>query len=135
MRAFLIKILKAGVPVALLSAAVGYGLASLAGPFADAQAAQAQVPGELPSSVMKVRLPLLMAGACLAAVAAWEALGALVRSRRAAPATTPVPKGQGPSASGMDAEVEALLNQILAQTEREARPQTPSAADPAWYRW
>lgn len=125
MRPFFVKVLKSGVPVSLLSAAIGYGLATFAGTFADAQMLQTGGTGELPSAKMKVRMPLLLGGLTFGAFVSMEAFAAFVRNRRGAPAAKPTPKLRATTASGLDSEVEALLNQILAQTEAEALTQTP----------
>ncbi len=125
MRPFFVKVLKTGLPVSLLSAAIGYGLATFAGTFADAQVLQTGGTGELPSAKMKVRMPLLLGGLSFGAFASMEAVAAYFRNRRAAPAAKPTPKRQATTATGLDSEVEALLNKILAQTEAEALTQTP----------
>jgi hypothetical protein len=125
MRAFLFNVLKTGLPVALLSAAVGYGLATFAGNFADAQVLRSGATGELPSAKMKVRMPVLLGGLTFGAFVSMEAVATLARNRHGAPAAKLTPKLRATTASGMDSEVEALLNRILAQTEAEALTQTP----------
>ena len=125
MRPFFVKVLKTGIPVSLLSAAIGYGLATFAGNFADAQVLQTGGTGELPSAKMKVRMPVLLGGLTFGAFVSMEAVATLARNRRGAPAAKPTPKIRATTASGMDSEVEALLNQILARTEADALTHTP----------
>ena len=129
MRAFLGKLLTTGVPVAVMSGVLGYVVASFAGSYADAYAAQIRGNTDTPSERMKVRVPPLMAGMSFAAVVVMEGLPALLRRNRVTPGAVPTPGNRVSSASGMDAEVEALLNQILAQTESENPTQTPPAVD------
>ena len=126
MRPFFVKVLKTAVPVALVSAALGYGLASFVGPFADAEVAQAGGGGEPPSVKMKVRLPVLTGGLSFGVLLTVQGIGAFVRGRRGVPAGRPAPKVRPTTAAGMDSEVEALLNQILAQTQAEASTQMPT---------
>ena len=125
MRPFFVKVLKTAVPVALVSAALGYGLASFVGPFADAEVAQAGGGGEPPSAKMKVRLPVLTGGLSFGVLVTMQGIGAFVRGRRSMPAARPAPKVRPTTEAGMDSEVEALLNQILAQTQAEALTQIP----------
>ena len=122
MRISVPKLLRTVALVAVTSAAFGYGLACLAGPFADAQAALLRGNTNVPSERMRVRMPLALAATSVAVVVAFEAMAALLRRNDAAPAT---PKPRVATASGMDAEVEALLNGILAQTEADRLAQTP----------
>ncbi len=129
MRAFLGKLLTTGVPVAVMSGVLGYVVASFAGSYADAYAAQIRGNTDTPSERMKVRVPPLMAGMSFAAVVILEGLPALLRRGRATPGAAPTPANRVASASGMDAEVEALLNQILAQTESENSTQSPPPGD------
>jgi hypothetical protein len=115
MRLFVRKMLRGGVPLALVAAAVGYGLASFVGGLADAQVARRPDSGTPPSQVMKVRLPLAMALGSVGLLALLEAPAAFLRSRRRgveppAPVRTP---------TGLDSEVEALLNRIQEQTTAE----------------
>lgn len=126
MRANFVKVLKTGVPVVLMSAGLGYGLATFVGPFADAEVAQAGGSGELPSVKMKVRLPVLTGGLSLGVLVTMQGIGAFVRGRRGVPAGRPAPKVRPTTEAGMDSEVEALLNQILAQTQAEASTQMPT---------
>lgn len=120
MRPFFVKVLKTGVPVALVSAALGYGLASFVGPFADAEVAQAGGGGELPSAKMKARLPVLTGGLSFAVLVTMEGIAAFARGRRSVIAAGLAPKVRQKTEAGMDSEVEALLNQILAQTQAAA---------------
>ena len=131
MRAYLLEVLRTGLRVALVSGLVGYGLACLAGPYADSQAALVRGNADVPSERMKVRMPLVLGGLSFAAVAALEGVASLVRAKKPAPPVTPPPVVRAPSGSGMDAEVEALLNQILAQTQAENPTQTPPPIDGA----
>ena len=128
MRTFLRKLLTTGLPVAVVSAVLGYGLACFAGTFADAQAASLRGNTDVPSERMKVRIPLLLAGMSFTTVVAVEALAALFRRNRPATLPAPAPKARAVSESGLDAEVEALLNGILAQTEADRLAQTPPPA-------
>ena len=125
MRAFLGKLFTTGVPVAVASGVLGYLVASFAGSYADGFAAQLRGNTETPSVRMKERIPPLMAGVSFAAVVVSEGASSLLRRNRVTPAATSTPTSPASSASGMDAEVEALLNKILAQTEAENLTQTP----------
>ena len=58
MRASLVEVLRTGLKVAMVSGLVGYGLACLAGPYADSQAALVRGNTDVPSERMKVRMPL-----------------------------------------------------------------------------
>ena len=129
MRAYVLEVLRTGLRVALVSGLVGYGLACLVGPYADGQAALVRGNTDVPSERMKVRIPLILGGLSFAIVAATEGVSALVRANKPTPAVTPTPKPPAVTASGMDAEVEALLNQILAQTQAENLTQTPPPSD------
>lgn len=129
MRAYLLEVLRTGLRVALVSGLVGYGLACLVGPYADGQAALVRGNTDVPSERMKVRMPLIVGGLSLAIVAALEGVATLARRNRPALAVAPTPKLPAVTASGMDAEVEALLNQILAQTQPEGLAQTPPPSD------
>ena len=118
MRPFAVKVLTTGVPTALAAALIGYGLACFLGGFADSTAG---VSDESPSARMKVRMPLVLGGTSFAVLVALEGVSALVKR----PAPSP-PPASAVTASGLDAEVEALLNTILAQT-----PSTDTVRAPA----
>ena len=129
MRAYLLEVLRTGLRVGLVSGLVGYGLACLAGPYADAQAALVRGNTDVPSERMKVRMPLVLGGLSFATVAVLEGIASLVRTKKPVEPVTPPPVVPAPSGSGMDAEVEALLNQILAQTPAETPGQTPPPSE------
>jgi len=130
MRAFILKLLKTGVPVAVVSAAIGYGVALLAGPYADAQAGLLRGNTDVPSERMQVRMPLALGATSFAVVVAFEGLTALLRRNNATP-VTPTRKARVATESGMDAEVEAMLNGILAQTEAAQAAPTPASGSEA----
>ncbi len=129
MRAYLLEVLRTGLRVALVTGLVGYGLACLVGPYADGQAALVRGNTDVPSERMKVQMPLFLGSLSFAAVAALKGVAALMRSAKPTPAVARTPKVPAFTASGMDAEVEALLNQILAQTQAENLAQTPPPID------
>ncbi len=123
MRAYLLEVLRTGLRVALVTGLIGYGMACLVGPYADGQAALVRGNTEVPSERMKVRMPLFLGGLSFASVAVLEGIATLVRAKKPVPAAPP--KARVATETGMDAEVEALLNQILAQTQAENLAQTP----------
>ena len=134
MRDFILRVLKNGVPTALLAALLGYGLAHFGGLYVDTfEAPRSANPadgtpgtlGQQVSGVLKLRVPVTLGAICFAIVVLFELLGALVRGGRPPAAVGVRPPAKPARAGGMDPDVERLLNQILAQTEAEALLQTP----------
>ena len=142
MRPTAIRILKHGIPAALVLAALGYGMAEVAGLWVSAQqpvqidrelletadAAPPMNQGDEISSTLRTRLPFTMAAWGFGLVAVLELLRRMVKGD---PATTP-PRPPPPDP---DAEVEKLLNQLLEQAEaakaaREAPPDTTPIIEP-----
>ena len=77
-------------------------------------------------------MPLVLGGLSFMTVVVLEGIASLVRAKKVVtPVTPPPPVARAASGSGMDAEVEALLNQILAQTQAEGLTQTPPQAGDA----
>ncbi len=123
MRAFAIRVLRNGLPVAVLLAAVGYGMAQMAEMMAGRS--PRPTPGHVPelSTHLEYRLPLTMAAWGLGLVVALEALFSLWRQ--------PVPPAsEGKPLPPMD-EAEQLLLRLLEEADAAERARSmPSAADP-----
>lgn len=128
MRATFLRILKSGLPTAVLLGGLGYLYAAVAGIYLDANAPPRftgqGTDGASVTHTLEIRLPLLMAGSGFALVAGCELLLSLWRR----PAVRK-PAAAEPAAvaeSGLDPEVEKLLNQLLEQADAaDARRSVP----------
>ena len=127
MRATFLRILKTGLPTAGLLAGLGYLYAVIAGIYLDANVpprptGRPGTDGEQVTRALEIRLPVLMAGGGFALIAAGELLLSLWRPPAAGPAAPP----NAIPASGLDPEVEKLLNQLLEQADAaDARRSVP----------
>ncbi len=128
MRATFLRILKSGLPTAVLLAGLGYLYAIVAGIYLDTTAPPRPTglpgtDGERATQALEVRLPILMGGSGFALVAGCELLLSLWRRPDAG--KTAAPPDAAP-ASGLDPEVEKLLNQLLEQADAaDARRSVP----------
>ena len=140
MRVTLIRILKHGLPTALLLAVVGYLLGELAAVWVTSQPpsrAVAQANAETPSKTqnpigprtdpevvqaLRYELPLRMASWGLGLVIVCELLLSLCRGK------SPTRVERQPLVPPTDAEVEALLNQLLQQAEAAEAARQATAA-------
>ena len=123
MRAFAIRVLKNGLPVAALLALLGYGLAQMAEMMGGK--ADRPNPDGVPEmrEVLQYRLPLTMAAWGLGIVVAFEVLFSLWRPTVPAAATKP-------AAVPVD-EAEQLLMKLLEEADAaEFARRMPSPADP-----
>lgn len=126
------RIVRAGLPAGLVLAAVGYGLAELAGAFLSAQVPAREVvavdgadpaaapPDPLPADLRRT-LPLTMACWGVGLVTAYELLRRLVKGPAQPPKRSPVP------AAG---DVDKLLDDLLkkAEADRSTHPD-PAAGE------
>lgn len=123
MRAFGIRVLKNGLPVALLLGALGYGMASMA----EMMAGRPERPtsGHVPDvrTHLQGRLPFTMAAWGFGIVVAFEALFSLWRK--------PVPPATEVKAVAVEDEAEQLLMKLLEEADAAERARSmPSPADP-----
>jgi hypothetical protein len=112
------RILRISLIAAIISAGIGWGLASVAGIIMQSELGSVIRDEEelqrLQDSVveMKYRIPMVCAVGTMAIIVLVEGGLALLRK----PKSTIQATKPALSSSGMDPEVEALLNQILAQS-------------------
>jgi hypothetical protein len=135
MRELCLRILKSGLPTGLAAGLIGYCMASLGVIFYTSQSDIGRTPEDFQtiseaSDSMKLRMPILFFGACFSLICVFETCLYLIRPKVA---VVPLPKqlpGLVPAStvSGMDPEVEALLNQILAQEQPTNLTHTPLPA-------
>jgi hypothetical protein len=109
----LVRILKQGIPVALILAAIGYLMAEVGGMFIAMQAGgESSVnAGEHLTRTLQRRLPFTMAAWGFGLVVVFELVLGLVRGRKPTPAPGPAP------AVPTEDETEKLLNQLLQQAD------------------
>ena len=123
MRAFAKRVLKNGLPVAVLLAALGYGMAQMAEMMAGKS--DRPTPAHVPElrTHLQYRLPLTMAAWGLGIVVAFEGLFSLWRR--------PVPPVAEVKAVAPMDEAEQLLLKLLEEADAAERARSmPSAADP-----
>ena len=120
MRGFGIRVLKNGLPVALLLAALSYGMANMAEMMAGRP--EIPTPGHVPEmrSHLQNRLPFTMAAWGFGIVVAFEALFSLWRK--------PVPPATEVKAVTVEDEAEQLLMKLL--EEADAAERARSLAEP-----
>ncbi|MGL6074141.1 MAG: hypothetical protein ACRC8S_08270 [Fimbriiglobus sp.] len=125
-----IRVLKTCLIAASISAVIGYVLGSVAAILMESEMGGiSRDPEEMlnvraAAQNMKIRIPLLCAGATTLLIVVMEGFFALVRPKIAkTPPAPPCP----PTHEGMDPEVEALLNQILAQSGQLVETPPPVA--------
>jgi len=120
MRAFGIRLLKNGLPVAVLLAALGYGMANMAEMMAGRP--EIPTPGHVPEmrAQLQNRLPFTMAAWGFGIVVAFEALFSLWRK--------PVPPVTEVKAVTVEDEAEQLLMKLL--EEADAAERARSLAEP-----
>jgi hypothetical protein len=138
MRPILIRILKQGIPVALILAVVGYVMAESAGMWfamqaggdsslrvtvGDADPVPAGNGGQDLTRILRTRLPLTLAAWGFGIIAVAELLLGLWRRRKpTAPAVPAVPT---------EDETEKLLNQLLEQADASRAKATTDTPPPA----
>jgi len=132
MKPFSIRLLKSALPAVVLAALFGYALAygsavfiqanapSRPQPEAPSESGTARpLPGDDVGAILMTRLPIAMAGWTFAIILVFEVLVSVRKGLSEPIAKRGKPKKQTLGPTGMDPEVEALFNQLLAQTERD----------------
>lgn len=133
MKAFALRLLKSALPAVVLAALFGYALAYGSAIYIQVNApirpqleagsessAERPLPGDDIGTVLKTRLPIVLACWTFAIIFFFEALVALRKGLIQPTIPKPAkPTRQHLGPNGMDPEVEALFNQLLAQSERE----------------
>jgi hypothetical protein len=134
MHPILVRVLKSGIPVAVILAVFGYLMAEAAGMWLGGQGDSAvrvtvgptadgspDAGGEDVTRALRRRLPFTLAAWGFALAAMFELVAGLVRRNRAPAAPKPVPP---------EAEAEKLLNQLLQQADA-AEAARKAATSPA----
>jgi hypothetical protein len=111
MHPILVRILKQGIPVALILAAIGYLMAEAGGMFIAMQSGGESTvnAGEHLTRTLQRRLPFTMAAWGFGLVVVFELVLGLLRGRKSTP-------GPAPAVPTED-ETEKLLNQLLQQAD------------------
>ena len=128
MRATIFRILKNGVPTAIVLAVLGYMMGGFAGMWFDSNQIPRKVDGKLTSNVignsgnditlqLRAQLPFTMAAWGFALVTVFELIALVWRGPHAAFQPSPVAKSVVSATSDLDPEVEKLLNQLLEQAD------------------
>jgi hypothetical protein len=125
MHPILVRILKQGIPVALVLAVIGYLMAEAGGMFIAMQAGgeSSANAGEHLTKTLQRRLPFTMAAWGFGLVVVFELVLGLLRGRKSTPATGPAP------AVPTEDETEKLLNQLLQQADAAEARRARSATD------